>query len=49
MKEKIIIKETEDRLTIAKLLIKNGYTVKLTKVVIAGQKAPVNAVEFWKE
>ncbi len=47
MKQRIEVKGVDDRLTIARILIANGYTVRLVTVKGNGQRA-TTFLEFWK-
>lgn len=49
-RNQITISNEQDRLTIASILVKNGYTVRTVKVkVIPTGKATKAAVEYWRE
>lgn len=45
--ERVYIKNQEDRETIAVILARNGYTVRLTKVKQEGKTTTLGAVEWW--
>lgn len=44
----LIIKGTDDQETVAKILYKNGYTVRQTTYTPKGSKTKVKALEYWK-
>ena len=46
--ERVYIKNQEDRETIAVILARNEYTVRLTKVKQEGKTTTLGAVEWWK-
>ena len=46
--ERVYIKNQEDRETVAVILARNGYTVRLTKIKPEGKTAALSAVEWWK-
>lgn len=39
---------TEDRLKLAELLIKAGYTVRFASVTLPGEKQKTKVVQFWE-
>ena len=47
-KIKIKVKDKNDLLTVAKILVDNGYTVKKGSVPIPGKKTPVAALIAWE-
>ena len=47
-KIKIKVQNKEDRLTVAKILVDNGYTVKTGKATVPGKKTPVAALIAWE-
>lgn len=40
---------SEARLTVAKILIGSGYTVRQTATVKPGTKTKITVLEYWKE
>lgn len=44
--DKIVIASLEDRLTVAAILIKSGYTVRQGKQLLAGKKSYEYYVEY---
>lgn len=44
----IEVKEKEDRLQVAKILIANGYTVRVKTETRQNSKAKVTVIEAWK-
>ena len=46
--ERVYNKNQEDRETVAVILARNGYTVRLTKIKPEGKTAALSAVEWWK-
>ena len=47
MANRVIVGNKEDRLALASILIKNGYTVRIVKDTVNGKKADV--VEYWRD
>ena len=48
MKQQVLVTNTDDRLQVAAILVKNGYTVRLMKEKVSPKKTVVH-VEFWRE
>lgn len=49
-REQLIISNEQDRLTVAAVLVKNGYSVRTVKVkATATGKSIKTAVEYWRE
>ena len=48
-KQILFIKGNDDQETIAKILFKNGYTVRPTTVLPKNSKTKVKVIEYWKE
>lgn len=48
-KNYLIIKLDDDKEEVAKILFKNGYTVKLTTILPKNSKTKVKVIEYWKE
>lgn len=44
----LIIKGNEDQETVAKILFKNGYTVRQITYMAKGSKTKVKVLEYWK-
>lgn len=44
----LIIKGNDDQETVAKILYKNGYTVRQTTIQPKNYKTKVKALEYWK-
>ena len=47
-KIKIKVVKEDDLLTVAQILVRNGYTVKKGKVTVPGKKTPVSALIAWE-
>lgn len=45
----IEIKNVEDRLTVAKILISNGYTARIVAVKKPNRSQKTTVIEYWKE
>ena len=49
-REQIIISNEQDRLTVAAILVKNGYTARTVKIKATPTgKTTRTAVEYWRE
>ncbi len=46
---KLFLKNQDERLTVAKILINNGFTVKIDKAIAPGEKTKSFVVMAWKE
>lgn len=47
-KQILIIKGNDDQETVARILYKNGYTVRQAIVIPKNSKTKVKALEYWK-
>lgn len=44
----LFIKGNDDQETVARILYKNGYTIRQTTIQPKGSKTKVKALEYWK-
>ena len=46
---KLFLKNQEERITVAKILINNGFVVKIDKAIAPGEKTKSIVLLAWKE
>lgn len=46
-KQRIVVSNAEERQTVAAILIKNGYTVRVVKERVG--KSSVASIEYWRD